>query len=120
LAFILGAIRPFELPLTLEHALGELAHIKGAICLGLLSKAMRQVLLEVSRIDRTIGVFQRPLAFFGAFSPLAIIDCAVSPLAQALPSHLSFDPLSLIFPALHSTHEEALPLLEPIHIFSLV
>jgi hypothetical protein len=69
---------------------------------------------------RTICIPERTLAFLRAFLPEAIIYSAISPLTKSLTSHLALDPLALILPALNCADKEALALLEPVHIFTLI
>lgn len=60
------------------------------------------------------------MALFGAFLPLALVHCAIRPLAETFTGHLAFDPLSLILPALYCAHEQTDALLKSVRIISLV
>jgi len=79
-----------------------------------------QVLLKVTSVHGPVSILEHPLTFFGAFIPLPVVDCAISPLTQPLSSHLAFDPLTLILPALHRADEQALPLLETVDVLPFV
>ena len=102
---LLLQLRLFIFTVTMKLAIQERSHITTSIQKIFLALAIREIILKLTCVNRSITIVQHTLTFLNTVSPLATIFSSIGPVTNSKSSHLACLPLACVCPATLSAKE---------------